>query len=140
MAQNYRYLRSFRATRELIAKGTLGRVDLIACQYFRPQHQLGSNERLQHSVLFGMGVHHLDALRYVLEAEVTSVAAESFTQRPGSVAVRRLRFARCCRLKTQYARLTRTYQVSGHEFFERGQEFHAWFVGERATLHLLHRW
>ena len=33
-----------------------------------------------------------------------------------------------------------TYESSGHEFFERGQEFYARFVGERATLHVLQRW
>lgn len=140
VAQNYRYLRSFRATRELIAKGALGRVNLIACQYFRPEHQLGSHGRLQHSVLFGMSVHHLDALRYVLEAEVTSVAAESFTQRPDespSGASFRALLSFENGIRASYAA---TYESSGHEFFERGQEFYARFVGERATLHLFHRW
>jgi hypothetical protein len=33
-----------------------------------------------------------------------------------------------------------TYESSGHEFFERGQEFYARFTGERATLHVFHRW
>jgi predicted dehydrogenase len=33
-----------------------------------------------------------------------------------------------------------TYESSGHEFFERGQEFYARFVGERATLHVFQRW
>jgi predicted dehydrogenase len=35
---------------------------------------------------------------------------------------------------------TATYESSGHEFFERGQEFYARFVGERATLHIFQRW
>lgn len=140
VAQNYRYLRSFRAIRELIAQGRLGRINLIACQYFRPEHQLGSHGRLQHSVLFGMSVHHLDALRYVLDAEVTSIAAESFTQRPDqspSGATLRALLSFENGVRASYAA---TYESSGHEFFERGQEFYARFVGERATLHLLHRW
>ena len=33
-----------------------------------------------------------------------------------------------------------TYESSGHEFFERGQEFYARFMGERATLHVFQRW
>ena len=33
-----------------------------------------------------------------------------------------------------------TYESSGHEFFERGQEFYLRFVGERATLHVFQRW
>ena len=35
---------------------------------------------------------------------------------------------------------TMSYESSGHEFFEGGQEFYARFVGERATLHIFHRW
>jgi len=35
---------------------------------------------------------------------------------------------------------TATYESSGHEFFERGQEFYARFVGELATLHVFQRW
>jgi predicted dehydrogenase len=33
-----------------------------------------------------------------------------------------------------------TYESSGHEFFERGQEFYARFIGEHATLHVFQRW
>ena len=33
-----------------------------------------------------------------------------------------------------------TYESSGHEFFERGQESYIRFVGERATLHVFQRW
>ena len=139
VAQNYRYMRSFRATRKLIEQGTLGPLNLIACQYFRPLHG-GSHNHLEHSVLFGMSVHHLDVLRYVLEADVTSVAAESFTRRPekspsGASFRAMLEFEKGIR-----ASYTATYESTGHEFFERGQEFYARFVGERATLHLFHRW
>jgi hypothetical protein len=33
-----------------------------------------------------------------------------------------------------------TYESSGHEFFERGQEFYARFLGALATLHVFQRW
>jgi predicted dehydrogenase len=33
-----------------------------------------------------------------------------------------------------------TYESSGHEFFEQGQEFYIRFVGERGTLHVFQRW
>jgi len=33
-----------------------------------------------------------------------------------------------------------TYESTGHTFFEGGQEFYARFIGERATLHVFHRW
>jgi predicted dehydrogenase len=33
-----------------------------------------------------------------------------------------------------------SYESSGHEYFERGQEFYARFVGEFGTLHVYQRW
>jgi predicted dehydrogenase len=140
VAQNYRYLRSFRAARRIIAEGTLGAVRLIACQYFRPPHDVRSHRHLEHTVLFAVSVHHLDALRYVLGAEVTSVAAESFTQRPNdspSGASFRAMLSFENGIRASYAA---TYESSGHEFFERGQEFYARFVGDEGTLHVFHRW
>ena len=140
VAQNYRYLRSFRAARNIIAEGTLGAVSLISCQYFRPPHDVRSHRSLQHTVLFAVSVHHLDALRYVLGAEVTNVAAESFTQRPNespSGASFRAMLSFENGMRASYAA---TYESSGHEFFERGQEFYARFVGDKATLHVFHRW
>src|SRR5262249_17708113 len=80
VAQNYRYMRSFRTVRRLVADGALGRVGIVICQYYRVPHTMvASLTRLPHSVLWGVGVHHLDALRYVLGQRVTGVAADSFT-------------------------------------------------------------
>jgi len=140
VAQNYRYLRSFRAARRIIAEARLGAVHLISCQYFRPPHDVRSHRRLEHTVLFAVSVHHLDALRYVLGTEVTNVAAESFTQRPDespSGASFRAMLSFENGMRASYAA---TYESSGHEFFERGQEFYARFVGDKATLHVFHRW
>ena len=67
VAQNYRYMRAFRTVRRLIQDGALGRVGIVTCQYYKVPHEMvASLAQLQHSVLWGMGVHHLDALRYVL--------------------------------------------------------------------------
>ena len=141
VAQNYRYLRSFGAVKRLIADGVLGRVGLVTCQYYRPPHDLAiSTARLPHSVLWGIGVHHLDALRYALGSEVTSVAAESFTladegSPPGRSLRAILTFADGAR-----AIYSASYESSGHEFFERGQEFYTRLTGDRATLHVFQRW
>jgi len=35
---------------------------------------------------------------------------------------------------------TASYESSGHEYFEKGQEFYARFVGDRGTLHVFQRW
>lgn len=141
VAQNYRYLRSFRTARRLILEGALGKIGLVTCQYYRPPHDMAvALARLPHSVLWGMGAHHLDALRFILGQVVTNVIADSFTlpwgQLPegGSLRVL-LSFEGGTR-----AFYSATYESSGHEFFERGQEFYARFVGEHATLHVFQRW
>jgi len=99
-----------------------------------------SLSRLDNSVLWEVGIHHLDALRYVLNKPVTRVLTESFTlpwgtlPRGGSIQSM-LSFAD----ETQ-ALYSATYESTGHEFFERGQEFYLRFVGEHATLHVFQRW
>ncbi|HKA54122.1 MAG TPA: Gfo/Idh/MocA family oxidoreductase [Candidatus Binatia bacterium] len=141
VAQNYRYMRSFRTVRRLVADGALGRVGIVICQYYRVPHTMvASLTRLPHSVLWGVGVHHLDALRYVLGQRVTGVAADSFTLPwgglpPGASLRAMLSLADGARVF-----YSATYESSGHEFFERGQEFYLRLVGERATLHVFHRW
>jgi predicted dehydrogenase len=141
VAQNYRYLRSFRTARRLIAEGALGPVGLITCQYYRVPHAMAASlARLTDSVLWGVGIHHLDALRYILNQRVTGVMAESFSApwgklpRGGSIQMM-LTFEDQTR-----ALYSATYESSGHEFFERGQEFYLRFVGQRATLHVFQRW
>jgi predicted dehydrogenase len=40
VAQNYRYMRSFRTARRLLAEGALGRVGMVVCQYYRVPHAI----------------------------------------------------------------------------------------------------
>jgi predicted dehydrogenase len=87
-----------------------------------------------------MGVHHLDVVRFILGKEATSVAADSFTTPWGSLprgASLHVQLSLADETRVSY---TASYESSGHEFFERGQEFYARFVGERATLHVFQRW
>jgi len=141
VAQNYRYLRSFRTARRLIAEGRLGRVGMVVCQYYKVPHALpAALSRLQNSVLWEVGIHHLDALRYVLNKPVTRVLTESFKlpwgtlPRGGSIHAM-LSFADETR-----ALYSATYESTGHEFFEGGQEFYLRLIGELATLHVFQRW
>ena len=141
VAQNYRYMRAHRAARRLIREGALGRIGMVVSQYYRAPHEMAASlARLPHSVMWGMGVHHIDALRYVLGQEITSVTAQSFTPPwsalpEGASMQALLAFAEGAR-----GFYCATYESSGHEFFERGQEFYQRYVGERATLHVFHRW
>jgi predicted dehydrogenase len=141
VAQNYRYLRSFRTVKRLIDDGVLGRIGMVVCHYYRPFHSIpDSLARLEHSVLWGMSVHHLDVLRFVLASKVTNVNAEFFTQPWG-----RLPRGASLQLMLTLANETRvsysaTYESTGHTLFEGGQEFYARFIGERGTLHVFQRW
>ena len=141
VAQNYRYLRSYRTVRQLLKEGRLGRVGIVVCQYYRIPHEMSLAQRVTtQSVLWGIGVHHLDALRYVLDDVVTNVMSDDFTlswtNLPKGASIRTmLSFAG----GTQCF-YTASYESRGHEFFENGQEFYARFVGELATLHVFQRW
>ena len=141
VAQNYRYLRSFRTVKQLLSDRRLGNVGTVVCQYYRPPHHMAASlSKLEHSVLWGVAVHHLDALRYVLGQEVTGVTSESYTLPWGDLPK-----GASLRLLLTFDEKTRgfysaTYESTGHEFFERGQEFYARFGGERATLHVFQRW
>lgn len=141
VAQNYRYMRSFRTARRLIDEGALGRVGIVVCQYYRVPHAMAESlQNLTNSALWGASIHHLDALRYILRKRVTGVMAETFKAPWG-----RLQNGASLQMMLSFedeARLlySATYESSGHEFFEGGQEFYVRFVGERATLHVFQRW
>jgi predicted dehydrogenase len=141
VAQNYRYMRSFRTVRRVIQEGILGQIGMVICQYYRVHHEMSlSLAGLSQSVLWGIGIHHLDALRYILGEEVSGVMSDNFTQ-PRT----RLPQGASMRAMLSFANGTRalysaTYESSGHQFFENGQEFYARFVGELGTLHVFQRW
>jgi predicted dehydrogenase len=141
VGQNFRYLRSWRTVRRVLADGVLGSLGMVSCHYYRPPHQMAASlAQLENAVLWGVAVHFLDALRYVLGQRITGVIAETFSgvhrQVPKGASMQALlAFDGGTR-----AVLTATYESSGHEFFEKGQEFYARFIGERATLHVFQRW
>jgi predicted dehydrogenase len=141
VAQNYRYMRAHRTVRRVIESGALGRIGLIHAHYYRIPHEMaGSLAELSNSVLWGMGVHHLDAMRYVLGQEVTGVLAQSFTLPWGELPTGASMQALLVFEEGTRGLYSATYESSGHEFFERGQEFYERIVGEHATLHVFQRW
>ena len=141
VGQNYRYMRMPQTVRRLIADGALGRVGMLTCQTYRSQkEQSPALATLQNSILWEIGVHHLDALRYVLGQRAASVVAQTFTQPwsdapPGASMQVMIEFEAGVR-----ASYTATYDSRGHESFERGQEFYMRVMTERGALHVFHRW
>ena len=114
---------------------------MVVCQYYRvPQPLAASLARLENSALWGAAIHHLDALRYVLNKRVTRVLAESFTLPWGTLPLGGSMQAMLSFEDETRALYSATYESTGHEFFEHGQEFYLRFVGEHATLHVFQRW
>jgi predicted dehydrogenase len=141
VGQNYRYMRSFRTVRRLVREGALGQIGNVTCQYFRVPHEMArSLQGLTHSALHGVGVHHLDALRHILGEKVTGVLAESFALSDGDVPQGASLQTLLAFENGARAIYSATYESSGHEFFEGGQEFYARFTGRLATLHVFQRW
>jgi predicted dehydrogenase len=140
VAQNYRYLRSHRAARRLVDEGALGEVGMAVCQYYNVPRNLFAHARMPHSALWGMAVHHLDAIAHVLDRQITGVMSHSFTTPWGDLPDGASMHALVQLEDGVHAVYSATYESSGHEFFEGGQEYYQRLMGERATLHILHRW
>ena len=131
VAQSYRRLRVHRAAREVVRSGRLGEVRQVICQHYRIEPEPAIQG--EHSTLWDLGAHHLDAIRDLVDDEPVAILASSFDE--GLSAQVLLEFQNGARA-TYHA----TRRSSGHRFFERGKEHYLRAVGDRGTLHVLHRW
>jgi predicted dehydrogenase len=134
VGQNLRYTRAHRAVRRVVASGALGRIRMVVCQSYRVPELAGWRRSMGDLVVWEVAVHHLDALRYTI-GEIAGVTAEVFSSSPGASVHALVAFENGAR-----GLYCATYESSGHEFFERGQEFYERVVGERGTLHVFQRW
>lgn len=141
VAQNFRYLRGFRTARAFVASGKLGIVRQVGFHYHHGRHHMAQSlARMRHNVLWGVGVHHLDAMRVILGQRAVRLLARDFTATDGVLpdgASMQVLLDFDAGTRALY---TATYESSGHEFFERGQEFYGRITGSSGTLHLSHRW
>ncbi len=140
VGQHYRYLRATRTARRLVRAGSLGPVGIVGAAVYSPRRTYPSAlARTRDAVLWQVAVHHIDALAYVVDREITGVLAQSFSQ-PWAGAVNGASLQALLTLDGGiHATCTATFQSSGHEFFARGNETYLRLVGERATLHTLQR-
>lgn len=135
VGHNLRYTRGHRTARRLVREGALGRVRMVICQSYRVPELRPRRVHVAPYTLWEHTVHHLDVLRHSI-GELSGVTAESFGDaEPGYSLHAMLAFEGGAR-----GLYSATYESSGHEFFERGQEFYERIVGDRATLHVFHRW
>jgi predicted dehydrogenase len=141
VGQNYRYMRSSRTVRRLVRDGALGHVHSVTAHYYRVPHPMSPYRyALDDTVLWGPGVHHLDALRWALGRDAIGVMAQRY-RAPDSDLKEGASIQVLAELEGgTHVVYSASYESSGHEFFERGQEFYERLVGERATLHVFQRW
>jgi predicted dehydrogenase len=141
VGQNFRYLRAFRTVRRLVQEGALGHVHSVTANYYRVPHAMSQYRyALDDTVLWGVGVHHLDALRWALDRDAVAAMAQRYKAPGGD-----LKDGASIQVLLELEGGTRvaysaSYESSGHEFFESGQEFYERLVGEKATLHVFQRW
>jgi 1,5-anhydro-D-fructose reductase (1,5-anhydro-D-mannitol-forming) len=79
VAQNFRYNRSLEWMREQIAAGLIGKPQLARAEYCYPAHNSARKWIIDPTLAYGgpigdVGVHCIDALRFVLREDVVSVS------------------------------------------------------------------
>jgi predicted dehydrogenase len=135
VGQNFRYTRANRTVGRLVRAGALGPVRMVVCQSYRVPELRDEYVPDESVTGWGAAVHQLDALRHTV-GELSGVMAESFGSSGRGLSLHALlAFENGAR-----GIYSATYESSGHEYFELGQEFYERVVGERATLHVIQRW
>lgn len=81
--QNRRHHPALRAMREVVAGGELGGVGFVSADFFRPGPEQGYRVSLPNQLMLDIGIHTLDAARYLVGAEPRTVACTEFNP-PGS--------------------------------------------------------
>jgi predicted dehydrogenase len=141
VGQNYRTMRAWRTVRRLVAEGRLGRLHHVEMRYLRDAHVVNDGlRRLSSVALWETGVHYLDLLRVLAGSPCVSAQARIadvpwLRELRGTSLDASLAFA-----SGLHATCSVKYGSGGHHWFERGQETYARIMGERGTLHVLHRW
>jgi predicted dehydrogenase len=139
VGQNLRYTRAHRTVARLVGDGALGPIRLVAARHHRPAPTTSVVSNGGHTALWELAVHHLDVLRHSV-GELTGVMAESFDGGGEAPAIGRSVHALLAFENGAHGHYLASYQSTGLEFFERGQQYYERIVGERATLHVLQRW
>ncbi len=75
IAENFRYRSVFRAAKEMLLDGAVGKLLRVNCRYvsFHPDASNAYHGALKHPLLCDVTVHHLDVARYLTGAEPQNV-------------------------------------------------------------------
>ncbi|KRA99802.1 oxidoreductase [Devosia sp. Root685] len=73
VTQNRRFKTSIRRIRKVLAKGMIGRVSALHCDFFIGAHFGGFRDEMEHVLLLDMAIHTFDAARYMSGRNATAV-------------------------------------------------------------------
>jgi predicted dehydrogenase len=135
VSQNLRYTRGHRTLARLVREGAVGQVRMVVCQSYRVPELESPDPVFPHRIAWGTSVHDLDALRHTV-GELSGVMAETFGGPQQSKSIHALLAFENGARGVYLA----TFESSGHQFFERGQEFYERVIGEHGTAHMNQRW
>ncbi len=77
VAQNYRYQPVIQTARRQIERGVLGEPGYAGITFQRGSHFNGYREAMDHPLILDMAIHHIDLMRFLLGADVTTVSGVS---------------------------------------------------------------
>jgi predicted dehydrogenase len=78
IAENYRYNSIIRRLRQVIEDGQIGEVNVVYIDFLRKHRMTNYHKDLEHPLLLDVSIHHLDMLRYIVDAEATEVFAKAW--------------------------------------------------------------
>jgi len=78
VSQNYRYRSQPRTVKNLIEKGTIGRISYIVINFQKGPRFVGFREKMDYPLLVDMAIHHFDLMRYITGENPVSIYAKSW--------------------------------------------------------------
>lgn len=78
IAENYRYMVHMRWMRKLVSEGKIGEILSVRIDFSRFHSMENYHMKMEQPLLLDVGIHHLDALRYLTGDEAESVFADLF--------------------------------------------------------------
>lgn len=77
VAQNYRFSAEALTVRQFIESGKLGDLGYVSVQFHKGPRFGGFREVMAHPLLLDMAIHHMDLVRYLINADIKRVSAIS---------------------------------------------------------------
>lgn len=78
VAQNYRYSVPIQTLKRTLDEGSLGAIGAVTVDFFKGPHFGGFREKMQYPLIIDMAIHHFDLMRYLLNADPSSVFGRSW--------------------------------------------------------------